>query len=323
MSDERPSIQPEEPEPVEPMLETEPSELSLLAGDAESSDDRLLIPIGDYQPDEETEQRHSMIMVNTITLVTTSVVALGIVWVLYGRLSGVHNSIGRAVLWVCIVAVVGLTIMHCLLVYSRLRKRVPHPSTFAIHINPYGKRISDRSLNALRHTFLGEHGHDIEREQVVHLVTRKHWAYAVKCMRLPLTLLVAYLGLTMWLAIVTQVTSHLSSWLFVLILVALVAWCGIGFLRWRAWYFVVTDRYTRIIVQYPPHVWWMHEKVSEVKLSRIDVGKATNQRIFGDLLGYGVAGGDTRSSEDVDFHHLDYMPQYLVVNNLLLELGSG
>lgn len=325
MSDDTPQEQPEEPkepEPTEPMLEIEPSELSQLAGDAESSDESLLIPTSDYQPEKEVEQRHSIVMVNAITLAVTSVVVLGMIWVLYGRLSGIHNTTGKRAVWSLITLIAALGALNCLMVYRRLRARIPHPSTYTIHVNPRGKRISDRSLDTLRHKFMGEQGHEIEREQVIHLVTRKHWMYAIKCMRLPLGLLAVYLALTAWLATVTNLPSHVPAWLFVVILGALAVWCSTGFLRWYGWYFAITDRYAVIIIQYPVHAWWMQDNTHRVLLSRIDVGKASSQRIFGDLFGYGIAGGDTRSSQDEEFHHLDYMPQYLVINNLLLELHS-
>lgn len=261
----------------------------------------------------EREQMSLMIS-GTITVVEL-IIIFAFSWVLYGRgLKNVPVWLFAGLEFVIVVA----AIFQFVVVYKRTKRRRPSAASFRIKVRPDGLRVHPHTFDTLRFRLSTSTDEGVAREHEVLLVTRKHWAYAFSRSRVSVVGAVLIIGFSTFFSII-DLRPRPSAWFWIVLLVPCIIGMSIGWLRWLSWYMIITDQHVMLVLQYPAALWMTHDQSMEVDLKKLDLSKTRSQRGLGDLLGYGVVGGDTPAGEDKDLNRLDYMQDYVTIATMIIE----
>ena len=139
----------------------------------------------------------------------------------------------------------------------------------------------------------------------------------------PAIVLIVYLVLSTWLAIVTDIEQYTTAVIWVAILAVLVGWLYLRYRRWQDWFFIMTDKNIILLEMHPEWLWWLTGDDPRLPVQDVRFIKVKDMGAMGNSLNYGILQIDGLTSLDVDYNDVPYVPDHHTVGKFAMMLVNA
>ena len=216
------------------------------------------------------------------------------------------------------VVIVLSSLFYARSVVKMNRERQPTDQQMAVPAYMQYIWVKQRTLYRIRHVLSVDRDMPEASEQRIHIVFRRHKMYAVKQCFLPAVALTAYIVLSIWSAVVTNIEDELPWFVWFGAFFALCLWLYIRYLRWQDWFFVMTDKNIILLELHSEWFWWLNGTDPRLPVRDVRFIATKDMAPWGNAFGYGALSIDGLTSLDVAYNDVDYVPNHHTIGKFAM-----